>query len=389
MRVHFKGEGFPIPTVALPDPNVDTNFPPQTFLFEEDGTFHKADYVSLGYTHYEAWCIGAAGGRGGGKASQAQFATTQVRPAMSGSDWELYLEMQAIYASQLAPPFGPYGGTEAGMREYYESQFPNHDPFFVTTYQDPFLIENPSAKGGGGGGGGLHVVSGELADLPDISAVVVGQAGQDAGLGQDQVNGLWTPIPQAFDLLWPTEETRLKQLENYFTNYKNKYPLPHPGFLPPVSGADGGTSSFNGDLARASGGKGGDPAVSWPGGVKTHNALGREGGAGDRDAAGGGGAGSAASGVPGVDGTWDGTIGKGGGGGIGGTTVAPAKTASHGGRGSYSFADTSVHGPRQSRVGLVPGGGGGATLEGSSHYGSKALKAKPNGVVFVRLVKVG
>ncbi len=33
--------------------------------------------------------------------------------------------------------------------------------------------------GGGGGGGGMHIVAGELANLPAITSVVVGQRGVD------------------------------------------------------------------------------------------------------------------------------------------------------------------------------------------------------------------
>jgi len=94
------------------------------------------------------------------------------------------------------------------------------------------------------------------------------------------------------------------------------------------------------------------------------------------------------SGANGADGTWDSEIGQGGGGGLSGKTVAPIRQAGNGGRGSYSFADTSVYGPRQGKSGSIPGGGGGAKLNSLTHYGSKASQAIPDGVVFIRLTKI-
>jgi hypothetical protein len=74
--------------------------------------------------------------------------------------------------------------------------------------------------------------------------------------------------------------------------------------------------------------------------------------------------------------------------------------ASNGGRGSYSFADTSVFGDRGLRVtspeamnlsipqAVVPGGGGGAKANRQMPYGSRAIGYNPNGIVLIRLTRV-
>lgn len=64
MRVLLSGEGAPIPKEALPDPGT-SDVPSLAFFLPGGGAFHKADYVEQGYTHYEAWCVGGCGGRGG------------------------------------------------------------------------------------------------------------------------------------------------------------------------------------------------------------------------------------------------------------------------------------------------------------------------------------
>jgi hypothetical protein len=61
MRVEFKGKGEPIPEIALPA--IGSDILPQTMLLSA-GNFLKAIYEDVGYTNYEVWCIGAAGGRG-------------------------------------------------------------------------------------------------------------------------------------------------------------------------------------------------------------------------------------------------------------------------------------------------------------------------------------
>jgi hypothetical protein len=437
-RFELGGLGGPIPTVALPDPNLDENLAPQAFLLEDGVSFYKTDWENLGYTHYEVWCIGGAGGRGAG-VGDIRYLSSQTRPRMSDADWALYKEMMHIYDSQLTPPptyskwdptphpGAPNGGyvpiTEA---EYREISFPNHDPYYVDTYREPWLVPNPNNMGGGGGGGGMHVAQGLLVDLPTYSSVEVGAAGIDAPAGQIHNNGVWTPtVNDLYDPpLWSPADTRLKELNNYFAAYRTKYPLPHPSFTNPQAGSDGGASSFNDGTCQASGGKGGRPGLIWSGSAWVKNGKGGDGGCGNRLIAGGGAAGSAAFGTPGAEGAWDGVIGKGGGGGAGGyvttgsTGVPPTPTtvvtnASGGGKGSFSFGDTSVYGPGQTRqqfmqesytfspldgsissVTLTPSGKlvmagiGGGAHRNDLKYGSQAPGYFSQGMVLIRLYKL-
>lgn len=192
--------------------------------------------------------------------------------------------------------------------------------------------------GGAGGGGGLHRVRGLLAALPGSCPVVVGVGG---AAGVDHVSD-------------PNQTT---------------------------DGGDGGSSSFNGDTCRASGGKGGKRVQSNSLTVTTQ-ASGGQGGVGDRILAGGGALGGSAgtpsatgpgvAGTPGAYGSWDGTIGQGGGGGAGGVGTysgITANAATIGGHGSWDPGDTSVYGPGTSpgsdigasgAASIKPGGAGGA-----------------------------
>lgn len=395
-RIFLGGVGEPIPLEALPDP-VTGDLPPIRILLNEDEDFVKADFVSLGYTHWECWAIGAMGGKGGRPSSSVTWTTVRTRPTMSSSDWQDYLEMQSIFASQLVPPYGPYapwGPGEAGMIAYYEEQFPAHNPYYQDTYSNPVLRVTADIYGGAGGGGGLHHVSGLLSALAGTTTVIIGEVGADGATGQVRVNGLWTPLPDELTTFeeggtyWSTEETRLKELNNYFARFRALYPLPHTSFSAPAVGSDGGVSSFGGALCRASGGKGGKAAQKWVGGVLTVDAVGGDGGEGGTATAGGGGAGSSTT-ANGSDGGWDGNIGEGGGGGHGGhASPLPAAIAANGGQGSYSFADTDVYGNRGVRLGSYePGGGGGAKI-GSYKYGGAAVGWNPEGAVILRLTSI-
>lgn len=333
MRVSLNGYGD-----AIPESYFDAGLEPDTSLgiFLEDGVpFEKADYVALGYTHFQAWCVGAAGGKGG----------------------------------------SILGGLN--------------------------LVDS---LGGAGGGGGLHRVAGLLADLPDSCPVVIGQAGADGVNGSDD---RWPWLFESWD--------------------------PDPSYVYPTSGEDGDFSSFNDDLCRASGGKGGGPTQAPPdppAGTSLDDwdlyaalvntarlgGVGGQGGCGDQTGAGGGGLGGSVvrpgfgllTYTPAHDGTWDGVIGKGGGGGSGGHihmtapgTLGPGwselQKAGNGGNGSFSYRDTSVYGSREKAhatppIGhnevIFPGSGGGARVNKLSRYGSRAPGADPNGAVFIRLIIV-
>jgi hypothetical protein len=220
--------------------------------------------------------------------------------------------------------------------------------------------------GGAGGGGGIQIVDGLLSALPASCPVVVGQAGADAST---------------------------------ITTYANE---PSAQF-----GANGGYSSFNGALCRASGGKGGAHGEQWVGG---------DGGYGGTLVAGNGGKGDSYATPRPTDaerqGDWNPTlkIGTGGGGGRGAAAYLPNHTsgvdnigqASDGGPGAFRNVVDATYAEYQALGGvvsnmsyagrvmpLIPGPGGGAianplTLK-STPYGSKAVSSVPDGAVIIRL----
>lgn len=431
-RIEFDGEGVPIPTIALPPFGSDTDLPPTVLTFTENADFSVSDYIGLGFTHYEAWCVGGAGGRGGDSSSQVVWVYERVQRPVPQDVWDLHLELFRIQdfftAGEWDHVYGYGGGLMMTAAQAEEHFNPNHLLFFQT-YNQALLAPMIEAMGGAGGGGGFHKVAGVLADLPGSVPIVVGKAGADSGYGQTHQNGFWIPdIPLTFlDTAQPYPRNRLNELYNYFTAYLNTYPLPHAAFLPPLPGEDGGASSF-GDVAQASGGEGGAAGKVWNGSAFVVRGEGGDGGVGGRVIAGGGGAGSVAEGVNGSDGIWhpDTGVGAGGGGGKGGlpsvTTGDPrfsnyvtvTHLATAGGRGAYSFGDTSIYGQRQFRQSwtylkpviplgagtytlvpttdanalVIPGGGGGARPLGNLKVGSKATGYSPNGVVVLRLTKI-
>lgn len=387
MRVSLHGEGEPIPIQALPDELPVSDQPPLMFVLDGTEPFPAGDYVSLGYTNFEAICIGAAGGRGGDGFLTAQFeyewVSNVVLPLSLRAEYRNYV--RRIYEDAL---------DEANDRirvASYDRRVPAYgygrDPFwtdvnsewmnFVTWFEtidnqdgmggssDPYAVNvtksfNPilisaRAWGGAGGGGGLHIAGGLLADLPASVPVVVGRVGADGVGGLMRSPDPVVPLPYDLEYVWPPTGT--------FPNvnqFIQRYDEPRTAFGAPQLGADGGYSAF-GDVCRASGGKGGGPGIIWPGGVRTLAAYGGDGGVGDSLVAGGGAAG-ATTGADGAEGTWVGNVGKGGGGGRGGSRAAgttessmhmagmaalPDRTAGQGGRGSYSFADPAVYGDRQ------------------------------------------
>lgn len=368
MRAELKGYGLPNSSEALPNPTADGDLPPQRLLLPS-GMFVKADYVSLGFTNFEVWCIGGAGGHGG--------------DGYTGLGWRY----------TLVPKAG--GG-------------------FITHWHDP-TVDERIPWGGAGGGGGMHHAAGLLSDLPDATPVVVGEAGLVAvdGLLYIQTTD---PQPDGSHLKILTAPITLEPSDVMFGVTSSDVLDPGAIFTvdKPRAGGDGGASIFNDGQCKASGGKGGgptsvvnsSPTVFAP--VFT-TGVGGDGGAGNRTAAGGGAAGSlsqavaglgggdSSAGANGADGTWDGNIGQGGGGGRGGLHIADNLNTpgdeetnalgSSGGQGSYSFGDTSVYGPREQREEQKPGGGGGAKI-GPLQYGSHAPGFNPMGAVIIRLTKL-
>ena len=391
-QIEFGGQGGPIPNLALPDPNLSSDVPSQQLVLEDGVPFEKGNWIGLGYTHYEVSCIGGAGGYGGG-----------VRRAL-------------------------------GYKQYSFS------------------------KGGGGGGGGLHRVSGLLSDLPESCPVVIGQAGEkgiDGNGAQRELvrvdaDGL-AYVPYQY---YPNPEFREPQPgQDGGTSSFN-------GDTCQASGGKGGGASPITRPVEATwiGGTGEYYSDTLPGG------NGGQGGSGGRILAGGGAEGAktkytwlpplpqppgypigpprldTVSLISAADGGWDGVIGKGGGGGRGGNYIskgglmysAPAMipifflilltgfplgfpmavaelgmflesliSSTPGGRGSFSYTDTSVYGARGSQSNeviwtvdlssgkmVIPGTGGGARLNKLSGFGSYATGFNPNGVVAIRLMKI-
>lgn len=362
MRVFLRGRAIPRSEIALIGIGGDTSSVTVARLLENGEVFIPEDYISLGYTNFEVWCIGAAGGRGGGY----------------------------IYRPD---------GYPADSR----------------------------VLGGAGGGGGLHRVGGLLADLPNEVEVIVGQPGLP-GENESGHQPYFVNVDGDGRISMPV------------TFYQN------PDWTPATPGSDGGFSSFNGDTARASGGKGGAPvgisapyALYYPSGELNFISTGRrlagdggDGGKGGVALSGGGAEGGSIEIVIGPqyqiwptyispkNGTWDGSVGEGGGGGIGGTMrwtaesqlgagdsvlvppSVPEALAMRGGKGSFSYADTSVYGPGQPEnyerdpvsawyqfIDTLTGGtGGGAKANKTLPFGSRALGFSPNGVVYIRIFKL-
>lgn len=445
-QIEFDGLGTPIPTIALPPFGSDGNLPPTTLTFYVDDEFAVSQYRDLGFTHYEAWCVGGAGGRGGDVSNDLMYIIQVERRAVPGDVWALRLELVRLYDYQLTGVWdmmhplgvpGPRGDYIGTMVENEEYQNPGHLLTF-NTYKQILLYPTAQAMGGAGGGGGFQKSSGLLADLDDLVSIKVGQAGGDQPYGQTTVNGIWVPLmdlPYTDPASQPYPGSRIAEINNYFSTYLNVYPGAHSSYFPPLAGGDGGYSSF-GEVCKASGGKGGHPGKVWNGSAFVINGEGGAGGIGNSIVAGGGGAGSTAEGINGEDGSWhpETGIGAGGGGGKGGlpstfdgpydprfpTPPVIQHLATAGGQGSYSFGDTSVYGARQFRQPwtylkpvpgyytsggptdgtvtyvsttvstalVVPGGGGGARPNGSLKAGSKATGYSPNGVVLLRLTRI-
>ena len=215
-----------------------------------------------------------------------------------------------------------------------------------------------------------------------------------------------------------------------------------------ASGGKGGFPATVWDTSRPSSGYNFPGEV----GAAKPDGRGGQGGKGGQAAAGGGGAGAFFTLEPGdfgseirkvtqaKDGTWNGVVGEGGGGGLAGEYMpgwrpmysAPASLAADelmhglyddviieatpGAKGSFSYSDTSVYGQRQDRQFgynedpaprdtmvkvsplvfvytptpylIVPGCGGGARINKSQGFGSRAPGFSPDGAVLIRVTKI-
>lgn len=374
MRAQLSGWSWEIGDISyydwfLENPDVDV-----VSLFLEDGVaFEKASYVASGYTKYQVWCVGGAGGRGGDATNVVKWRIETTEETIPSDIWD---EIIDAYNALNGPDYVYNGNSEAGTPEppegvlYWDTPEGHTDIVWQLTPIGLAWLRFPEQKatvihwlepivqpgkyiGGGGGGGGLHVVSGLLADLPDSVPVSIGQAGDDGAPGQYQSLAPWNSAPAWSAGGYP-------QMSHAHWDFLNRFPNGQPTIGAPTDGESGGTSLF-GDIAKASGGLGGGAAIGWDGGVSgtalRARGWGGDGGIGDSDTPGGGGSGAVPpnppylpSALPAEDGRWNGTIGSGGGGGAGGMKPGPPSLqASDGSRGSMNFRDTTVFGPRGKR----------------------------------------
>lgn len=450
MRAFLGGRAVPRDEFAIIGIGESTGVP-VVLLLEDGEVFTPEDYLSLGYTNFETWCVGASGGRGGDATDTVKWLVSHTTEVMPSDIWADYLDQ----VDSINGPYYVYYGTSPpgtpeppqGVRSWVvgaggwitwqlypqgvaELQNPTHTAV-INHWLEPIVQPGGKYIGGGGGGGGLHVVSGLLADLPTSLVVEVGQHGADGAPGQSKQAAVLDPSP-----IWSLAQYPLHTINHARWDFLNRFPNGHPTVGGPSEGSPGGTSSF-GDICQASGGKGGKPAIQWAGSTRQQYAHGGQGGIGGSEVAGGGADGATTNTSPGKDGSWNGIVGAGGGGGRGGVRGNSAGDASgqpipaasdilatEGGRGSLNFADTSVWGPRGPRgtyfmailnyvkaitqnpsadvyLGAListdeilispnvnPGSGGGARIPGNRKYGGRATGYNHDGAVLVRLTKI-
>jgi hypothetical protein len=124
-RLELGGYEGPIPNIALPDPNLSADLPIQSLVLEDGVPFEKTDWVALGYTHYEVWCIGAAGGQG------ASAGDTQIldlnSPTQERIPDDLWAKMKAKFVSEAhTSVYVVDNNTYLTSAEYFEYLNPTH-----------------------------------------------------------------------------------------------------------------------------------------------------------------------------------------------------------------------------------------------------------------------
>lgn len=398
-RIEFDGLGAPISTIALPPFGSDSDLTPVVLTFAEDAVFLAQTYRDLGFTHFETWCVGGAGGQGG-SIPDANSAIRRISYGGEGGGGGLHVVSGLLVdlPDEVAVVVGKGGASGTDGTPYYRWRG-------VSAIQYPY---GPT--------------------IPTMMAVT-----KDSGPIPGMVDGAGNAIPPYF-----------------FVSYSPQLYSLEPAYVAPHDGQDGTASTFNGDTCCASGGTAGKKTPLYDNGVSfltgrpadieigynsSPGGNGGQGGAGGRIAVGGGGAGATSSAPAfwGVgeghtygeqkpftytlaeQGTWDGSIGTGGGGGMGGTfdwsgydprfyeDYTITRPASSGAHGSFSYGDTSVYGAKgsaQSRTvprvntatpsgaKVIPGAGGGARPVKTMKVGSRSPGYSPDGIVIVRLSQI-
>lgn len=99
-RIELGGLGDPIPTLALPPAGSESDIPPTLLTFTDSADFSVLTYRDLGFTHFEVWCVGAAGGRGGDTADPAQpvqWISEDSSHPVPQSVWDYEKERQGLF----------------------------------------------------------------------------------------------------------------------------------------------------------------------------------------------------------------------------------------------------------------------------------------------------
>ncbi len=429
MRIELGSEGQPIPLEALPDTSGQPI--PALTLVLAPGDFVPEDYIEQGFTHYQVFCVGAAGGKGGALLGGTGYEGPQNYKGGAGGGGGLHRVSGALEDLPATVPVtvGQVGATGVDnpgqpkwsiISDYGSTSFPSERLAIVDTGARP-LVQN-----------GITYIN---ADGSYVSPYT-------------KVDYMGNPIPSDYTAAHNTWEG-----DGYIPGYSYIVRL-NPAWVPSTDGSDGGYSAF-GTICKASGGKGGKRAPLFSTGIFVgirdergypffeeadylHRAFdgqrhpggdGGQGGQGNSIIAGGGGQGGSsilkfnligtpgagdyigADAIPPQDGVWgpESGIGTGGGGGRGGSYVPGPWTPSYGGyyymgegvvepaqsggQGSFNYGDPSVYGIRQNygyefNRQLIPGSGGGAKVNSLLLYGSHAPGYSPNGLVFIKLVKL-
>lgn len=158
MRVSFNGYGD-----AIPKSFFDDFVEPDTSLglFLEDGTpFEKASYIDQEFTHFQVWCVGAAGGKGG-KLSGGINGTRSLGGAGGGGGLHRVAGVLADLPDSCPVVVGQAGadGVDASNDRWptlFNSWDPDPSYIYPTAGEDggfsSFNDELCQASGGRGGG---------------------------------------------------------------------------------------------------------------------------------------------------------------------------------------------------------------------------------------------
>lgn len=351
MKIQLAGPGDQIPEFAiLPS---DVGIVAGWLLQLEDGEpFVKAEYVAQGFTNFDVWCIGAAGGNGG---TYPNAQATNLGGGGGGGGLHHVSGLLADLPDSCDVVVGE-AGADGSDSNGANPMLPTIVDGEIATPLEltPNPAYTPETSGVDGGG----------SSFGDICMASGGQGG-------------WIPAMDALVVAY-----------DYGPDDYNEW---HRRITSGMLGGNGGTGGIGGTMDVGGGGLGGvsfwDQECELPRVKRGYTKP--------------------------ADGVWDSDtgIGGGGGGGAGGTYIArnasegdfsntqysvAQKIAADGAKGSFYFGDTSMFGIGEKSAILLPttaprvkpGHGGGARINRAHPYGSPAPGSNPNGAVFLRITKV-